>query len=189
MASRLDCDAISLLRRRDPRGFELAYTEYSARLLGFLRRLTGRPELADDLLQHAFLRLAERGSELPPSSDLRAWLFAVARNAYLSELRAARSRPEPAAALEELASPTPDVEARLLLGDVDHALSALRLEDREVLLLIGVEGLAPDTVSRLLGITAAAMRQRLSRARARLLAELERTPERATNEAQRRSSS
>jgi RNA polymerase sigma-70 factor (ECF subfamily) len=169
-----DRDIVGLLRRRDPRGFDLAYAAYAGPLLGFLRRLTGRPELAEDLLQHVFLRLAERGPELRHDSDLRAWLYAVARNAYSSEAR----RPPlvgDEVALEVLASPPADVEARLLLGDVERALAALRLEDREVLLLLAVEGLDRDAVARLLGVDAVALRQRLSRARSRLLAELERS--------------
>ena len=185
MPASLDPDAISLLRRRDPRGFELAYSRYAARLHAFLRRLTGRRELADDLLQHTFLRLAERGPDLPPSSDLRAWLFTVGRNAYLSQWRASALRSEPTP-VEELASPGPDVEARLLLGDVEQALTRLRLEDREVLLLIGVEGLGHDTVAQMLAITPPALRQRLSRARSRLLAELEHAPSQASDARTRR---
>jgi RNA polymerase sigma factor (sigma-70 family) len=173
VASVQDSDVISLLRRRDPRGFDQAYATYAGPLLGFLLRLTGRRDLAEDVLQHVFLRLAERGPELRVDSDLRAWLFAVARNATVSQLR---RTPELAddAALEALADPPPDVEARLLLGDVERALSLLRLEDREVLLLVGVEGLERDAVARLLGLRPDALRQRLARARSRLLAELER---------------
>jgi RNA polymerase sigma-70 factor (ECF subfamily) len=169
---RRDSDLIALLRRRDPRGFDGAYFDYARPLLGFLSRLAGRRDLAEDLLQHVFLRLAEKGPELSPDSDLRAWLFAVARNAFVSHLRRA---PEFAGegALEVLADPPPDVEARLLLGDVERALAALRVEDREVLLLVTVEGLERDTVARLLGIAPDALRQRLARARSRLLAELE----------------
>jgi RNA polymerase sigma-70 factor, ECF subfamily len=169
-----DHDAVALLRRRDPRGFDLAYAAHAARLHAFLRRLTGRSDVADDLLQHVFLRLAERGADLAPSSDLRAWLFTVARNAYLSLLRAA-----PATVTEELLealeSPAPDVEARLLLGDVDAALDRLRVEDRELLLLVGAEGLEQRAVATLLGLEPAALRQRLARARSRLLLELSRT--------------
>ena len=164
---------ISLLRRRDPRGFDLAYAAYAGPLFGFLLRLTGRRDLAEDALQHVFLRLAERGPELRLDSDLRAWLYAVARNGALSQLR---RTPELAdeAALEALADPPPDIEARLLLGDVERALSVLRLEDREVLLLVGVDGLEREAVARLLGLRPDALRQRLARARSRLLNELER---------------
>jgi RNA polymerase sigma-70 factor (ECF subfamily) len=176
-----DGELVALLRHRDPRGFERAYAAYAAPLLGFLRRLSGRPELADDLLQHVFLRLAERGPELRRDSDLRAWLYTVARNAYLTHVRRSPALAEEAA-LEALASPPPDVEARLLLGDVERALGALRLEDREVLLLLAVEELDRDAVAQLLGVDQVALRQRLSRARSRLLAELEREAPRARSD-------
>lgn len=170
-----DRDAVSLLRRRDPRGFELAYHAHAPRLHAFLLRLSGRRDAADDLLQQTFLRLAERAADLRPDSDLRAWLFAVARNAYLSLLRAARPSADEEV-LEALESPPPDVEARLLLGDVDAALGRLRVEDRELLLLVGAEGLDHATVAHLLGLEAAALRQRLARARSRLLVELGQGP-------------
>jgi len=169
-----DLEALALLRRRDPRGFDLAHAAYAGPLLGFLTRLSGDRHLAEDLVQHVFLRLAERGPELARDSDLRGWLYAVARNAYLSQVRRARLAADETP-LEALALPTPEVEARLLLGDVERALGALRLEDREVLLLVA-EDLERDAIARLLGIDGAALRQRLSRARSRLLAELERAP-------------
>ncbi len=175
MTAAADPDALLLLRRRDPRGFDIAYAAYAGPLLGFLQRLSGRRDVAEDLLQHTFLKLAERGPELRRDSDLRAWLYAVARNAYVSHVCRAPVQADDAA-LEALANPTPDVEARLLLGDVERALGALRLEDREVLLLVAVEGLERDAVARLLGVDQTALRQRLSRARSRLLAELERAP-------------
>jgi RNA polymerase sigma-70 factor (ECF subfamily) len=167
-----DAEAIQLLRRRDPRGFDLAYQTHAARLLGFLRRVTGQREFAEDLLQQVFVRLAERGPALRADSDLGAWLFTVARNAYRSQLRKTPSWAD-GAVLERLANPTPEVEARLMLGDVERALGRLRLEDREVLLLVGVEQLERAAVAKLLEIDDDTLRKRLSRARARLLAELE----------------
>jgi RNA polymerase sigma-70 factor (ECF subfamily) len=170
-----DRETLALLRRRDPRGFDQAYASYGARLYSFLRRLLGSEQrhLADDLLQQTFLRLAEHGPELRTDSDLRAWLFTVARNAFLGHLRSAKMlREHPG--LELVADYSTDAEARLLLGDVEQALTRLRLEDRELLLLVGVEGLEPLAVSRMLGLEPATLRKRLARARQRLLGELER---------------
>lgn len=182
MAEPADREAIALLRRRHRRGFDLAYGAYAARLRGFLLRLCRDRTLADDLFQHTFMRLAERGPELRLDSDLRAWLFTVAHNAYTSHAR--KLRPTDDAPLEALTSPTPDVEARLLLGNVEDALARLRPDDREVLLLVGVEGLEHDVAGEILGIRPAAFRQRLTRARSRLLAELERASD-ATDEPSR----
>jgi RNA polymerase sigma-70 factor (ECF subfamily) len=170
-----DQETLTLLRRRDPRGFDQAYATYGARLFGFLTRLLGRTErhLAEDLLQQTFLKLAEHGPELRADSDLRAWLFTVARNAFLGQMRGRRATAE-SPSLELVADFAPDAEARLMLGDVEQALSRLRLDDRELLLLVGVEGLEPLAVSKLLGLEPATLRKRLARARQRLLLELER---------------
>ena len=170
-----DHETLALLRRRDPRGFDQAYARYGARLFTFLSRLlgSGQRHLAEDLLQQTFLRLAEHGPELRADSDLRAWLYTVARNAFLGQVRGRRPTAE-GASLELVADFAPDAEARLMLGDLEQALSRLRLEDRELLLLVGVEGLEPLTVSKLLGLEPATLRKRLARARQRLLLELER---------------
>jgi RNA polymerase sigma factor (sigma-70 family) len=187
MADVPEKEAIRLLRLRDPRGFELVYRAYAERIHAFLLRLSGRREVADDLLQQTFLRLAERAPDLRPDSELRAWLFTVARNAHTSLLRATPATAEPES-LEALASPPPDIEARLLLGDVEGALARLRVEDRELLLLVGVEGLAPAAVATMLELSQVALRKRLARARSRLLAELARAASRRDVAASRRSS-
>lgn len=169
-----DHEILSLLRRRDPRGFDQAYERYGPRLFSFLKRLLGGglSHHAEDLLQQTFLSLAEHGPELRPDSDLRAWLFTVARHAFLSHAR--KGAPPSTPTLELVANVAPELEARLLLGDVEAALARLRLDDRELLLLVGGEGLEPLVVAKMLRLEPATLRKRLARARQRLLAELER---------------
>src|SRR4051812_44162054 len=108
-----DQETLRLLRRRDPRGFDQAYAKYGPRLFSFLRRLLGRAErhTAEDLLQQTFLKLAEHGPELRADSDLRAWLYTVARNAFLGQVRGRRLMGD-APALELVADFAPDAEAR-----------------------------------------------------------------------------
>lgn len=183
MAPNPDDEILRLLGRRDPRGFDLAYAQYGARLFSFLNRLVGHGQQpqAEDLLQQTFLRLAERGPELRADSDLRAWLYTVARNAFLGQMRGQKQAAE-AVNLGLVADYSPDAEARLMLGDVEQALSRLRLDDRELLLLVGAEGLEPLTVSRMLNVEPATLRKRLARARQRLLQELERAAPRELKE-------
>ncbi len=158
---------VVLLRARDERGFDGAYARYSANIFGFLLRLGRSRALAEDLFQHTFLRLAERGPELAPGSELRAWLFAVARNAFHSQARASAV----AARATDFVPPpqTPyGADAVLALTELERALARLETSDRELLLLIGVEGLGHAEVAGMLRIDLAALRKRLSRARARL---------------------
>jgi len=170
-----DQDALALLRRRDERGFDLAYARYAQRVFGFLVRLSRSRAVAEDLLQHTFLRLAEVGPRLRPDSDLRAWLFTVARNAFQSHLRArgAASRVDP----EWLPTPAfSEPQAGLELLALERALARLSAEDRELLLLVGVEGLSYAEMAAVLSIDVVTVRKRISRARERLAQVLDAGP-------------
>ena len=164
-----DRDALVLLRQGDARGFDLAYARYAERIFGFLLRLSGSRALAEDLFQHTFLRLAEAGARLRADSDLRAWLFSVARNAFHSHARArgVQSRAD----LELLGAPSvaaagPD--SGLALDELERALARLNERDRELLLLLGVEGLSYAEVAAVLALDPVTVRKRVSRARERL---------------------
>lgn len=164
-----DRDAIALLRQRDPRGFDWAYERYAQRIYGFLVRLSRSRSLAQDLFQHTFLRLAEAGPRLRTDSDLRAWLFSVARNAFHSHVRA---RGVQARADTELIPGPSGVgagpESGLALAELERALGGLNRDDRELLLLLGVEGLSYAEVAEVLSVDQVTVRKRVSRARARL---------------------
>jgi RNA polymerase sigma-70 factor (ECF subfamily) len=158
----------------DPAAFDAAYAEHRARIYNFLHRLSGRRDVADDLFQETFLKLARHGGSLRPDTNLAAWLFTVARNAWLSHRRWSIHRPE--APLPELPGGDAEqtAEARSDLQALDRALQALPDAAREVLLLVGVEGMAHDQAASVLGTTPEALRQRLSRVRAMLAEKLDR---------------
>jgi RNA polymerase sigma-70 factor (ECF subfamily) len=171
----MDEDLVERLRRGDGRAFDQVFARYRPRLYGFLARLSGQPALAEDLLQETFLRLARHAPKLAPGTRLEAWLFTVARNLYLSHRRWALldlarsselmmwSRLAP-----PLASPLAQATADQELAALEQALAELPLVYREVLLLVGVEGMEPANAASVLGVSGAALRQRLSRARAML---------------------
>jgi RNA polymerase sigma-70 factor (ECF subfamily) len=167
------------LRRGDPRAFDTAYAKYRARVYGFLLRLTGRRDVAEDLFQDTWLRLARHATRLTEDTDLRAWLFAVARNAWVSHRRWSLLDVSRLVALDESvapARPPADLEARTdaarSLERLERALAALSPASREVLLLVGVEGFDQQEAAAILGIGYEALRQRLARARAQLAEEL-----------------
>ncbi len=185
-AARASCELVELsdpdllrgLAAGDCAAFDRAYLVLRAPLYSFLVRLCGRTELAEDLLQETWLRLARAAPQLPADTRLRPWLFTVARNLYRSHRRwrlLDAERLRQLGWLPQAAQPSP-FEALAASGaqrELERALLQLPLEQREVLLLCSGSGLEPAQVAALLGISAEATRQRLARARARLRHRLE----------------
>ena len=163
------------LRSGDPAAFDAVYEAYRARVFGFLLRLSRSRTVAEDLLDETWLRLVSKARSLRADTRLGPWLFTVARNLYWRHRRSWL--------MEETRDPTtlalwPSPEAwpspfEIAAGDelqrrVERALAELGPQHREVLLLVGVEGLTPSEAAVVCGLTPEALRQRLARARAAL---------------------
>ena len=122
--------------------------------------MTGSPADAEDVCQTVFLKLLEKGPELPPDKA-RAWLFQVTANECRSLWRRLRRRPT--VPLEEaLAVAAPDSEPLL------RQIMALPHGDQAVLYLHYYEGFSTREVGRLLHISQSAVTTRLQRARNKL---------------------
>ena len=173
---------VARLRAGDAAAFDIVHAQFNARLFNFLARLSRRPEVAEDLLEETWLRLVARAAALRDDTRLGPWLFTVARNLYLSYCR---SRLVEDAHLADLIglwpcgswrpSPFEATAATEIERRLEAALAGLPVTAREALLLVAVEGLAPADAAKVCGISAEAMRQRLSRARALLARRLEGT--------------
>lgn len=174
-----DALLVAALRNGDAAAFDRAYDEHRDRVYGFLVRLSGRTDVAQDLFQETFLKLAKSATSLRPDTDIAAWLFTVARNEFLSHRRKLGARPreeaepdEPQHAAESSNDPERQLTAAREIARVETALAAVPEAYREVLLLVAVEGLETDQVCAVLGLKPDALRQRLSRARAMLAEKL-----------------
>ena len=168
----MERELVEGLRRREGAAFDRVYGLYRARLYGFLARVSGRRDLAEELLQETFLRLAARAAELRPDTHLSGWLFTVARNLWIGHLRATALEVERVdrAALADPTVPTPfeELAATETQRRLERALAAVPAVYREVLLLVVVERLEPTEAAAVIGLTPEALRQRLARARAML---------------------
>jgi RNA polymerase sigma factor (sigma-70 family) len=82
-----DRELVSRLKAGEPAAFDEAYARYHGALHSFLARLVRRKEIAEDLLQETWLRLATRAVHLRDDTHLEGWLLTVARNLGISFLR------------------------------------------------------------------------------------------------------
>ena len=148
------------------------------RLRRYARALAGDGHRADDLVQDTLERALAKFYLWRRGSDLRAWLFTIMHNVFINQLKARREL-----ALDDAVADGLQSAARsdpFELRDLDAALRQLPVEQREVLLLVGVEQLSYAEVGKALGIPVGTVMSRLSRGRERLRAVMSGT-ETATN--------
>jgi RNA polymerase sigma-70 factor (ECF subfamily) len=137
------------------------------RLRRYARALTRDASRADDLVQSCLVRALAKCHLWEPGTDLRAWLFTILHNQHVNDVRRA--------VREGINVPVEDVApvltvpstqgASLQLRDLDRALGRLPEEQRQVLLLVGLEGMRYEEVAMVLDVPVGTVRSRLSRGR------------------------
>lgn len=179
----MDRALIDALRAGSREAFSKIYAAEREGIYGFLVRLCRDRQVAADLFQNTWLKLARNARSLREDSDVRAWLFTVARNEFRSHRRAQMLDLSRFLALDRewasFSETAASCEAGPRLEALEAALGKLGDSDREVLLLVAVDGLELRQAARVLGISYEALRQRLARARQRLtehVAELNQAP-------------
>jgi RNA polymerase sigma-70 factor (ECF subfamily) len=140
------------------------------RLRRYARALTRDVTRADDLVQNCLTRAVAKQHLWQPGTDLRAWLFTILHNQHVNDVR--RSVREGVnVAVEEMApvlSVYPSVMGTLQLRDLEAAMTKLPQEQRQVILLVGLEGLRYEEVALILNVPVGTVRSRLSRGRDQL---------------------
>jgi RNA polymerase sigma-70 factor (ECF subfamily) len=132
----------------------------------FARALVGNLDRADDLVQDTLERALKHLATFQPGTNLRAWLFTILRNSNINEVRRARMTTASPDAMEALLPPVAaSQEHGIVVRDLHRALGALSAEMREVVLLVGLEGLSYEETAAALGARVGTIKSRLSRGR------------------------
>ena len=126
----------------EPGAFEVLVTRHQAALLRHARAFLGAGRSAEDVVQEAFLRLAEKPPQLPEEESegapLASWLHRVTRNLCMDTTRTEarrRRREEKAASQEATSGGLTEVEADDTRAAVERSLAKLPDDQREVLVL------------------------------------------------------
>lgn len=137
----------------------------------FARSLCTSPQDAEDAAQEALIILYRKIGTLRATGALASWMFRIVRNECLRQVRLFVSRSDEASAEPEAAvepSAEDAVLHRLEVARIAAAVCALPRDQRQVLIMRDVQGLPGKTVAHSLGLSSAAMKSRLHRARAAL---------------------
>jgi RNA polymerase sigma-70 factor, ECF subfamily len=128
-------------------------------------------EDADDLVHDCLVRALDKLHTRRDDADIRAWLFAIMHNLFISQLRRAKARPsgEPLDETHEPAmSVRPDQESALQWRDLLRGLERLPVDQRTVILLVSVEDLSYAEAATVLNVPIGTVISRLARGRERL---------------------
>ncbi|MBE0545601.1 MAG: sigma-70 family RNA polymerase sigma factor [Verrucomicrobia bacterium] len=189
MPANLDPDAALMLRVK--RGDTAAFTElvdkFKQPVINLAYRTLHDLTEAEDLAQNAFVQVFKSAARYEPSAKFSTWLFTIARNLCLNEIR--RRARHPADSLDQTAAETDDHPLRqvedkgvssppeqLLRGEleekVERALAELPENQRTALLLCRQEELSYEEIAAVLGCSLSATKSLIHRARETLKARL-----------------
>ena len=165
---------VSKSQRSDGADFRSQLVELMPRLRRFAHGLTGSAADADDLVQSTLERALEKLDQWQPGTRLDSWLYRIAQNLWIDQVRSARTRGTAVdvEALEAVAGSDGRVtnEQQLAMRDTRRAMAELPEEQRAVLMLVAVEEMSYADAAQALDIPIGTVMSRLSRAR-RALAE------------------
>ncbi len=155
-------------------GFSAADAErWIPRLRRYALALTGNREAADDLTQDALERAWRKRALWQPGTDLRAWLFTVMHNVYINGVRSTRATESldeegPAADAVHSLQAGSAADGGVVLSELRDALVQLAPEQREVVLLVGLEQMSYAEAAAVLDVPIGTVMSRLARGRERL---------------------
>ena len=148
-------------------GIGEAMVAHVAALRRYALLLVGDGHEADDLVQEALTRVLLQTRAWRPVRDLRAYLFTTLHNIFIDNHRRQRNSRndlDVSEVLDRIATPASQTD-RLEWRDLVRALGKLPAEQREVVLLVGLEGMSYRDAARILGVPIGTVMSRLSRGR------------------------
>jgi RNA polymerase sigma-70 factor (ECF subfamily) len=162
-------DVLAVAAARGDRGaLEQLLHRHADRIHGICRRIVGHPEDALDATQDALLAVARGIARFDGRSRFTTWLYRVATNAALDEVRRRKRRPYPSVMPLDGAQPG-DIAARVGARlDVDRALGRLPEEFRVAVVLRDLADLDYAEIAEILDVPVGTVKSRIARGRAAL---------------------
>ncbi|WP_420564765.1 sigma-70 family RNA polymerase sigma factor [Thalassobaculum sp.] len=133
----------------------------------YAQALTHNPVAADDLVQESLSRALAKSYQFRPDSNLRAWLFTILHNQFISSKRhetrvGAPVDPEKA---EATLSSRPNQERRLIVKALDLALHTLPMRQKQAIELVVLDGYSYEDAADVVDVPIGTIKSRIARGR------------------------
>jgi RNA polymerase sigma-70 factor (ECF subfamily) len=161
-------ELVSRACRGDVGAFEDLYRQHVGRVYGLCLRMTGHPQLAEDLTQDTFVNAWRSLPGYEGRSSFSTWLHRIAVNAVLAKSRSPQGRNE--VSMTDDAGEQVEFEAHAAMDeatpiDVERAIAALPPGARDIVVLHGIYGYSHEEAATMLGVAVGTCKAQLHRAR------------------------
>jgi len=161
-------DLVARACRGDINAFEVLYREHVGRVYGLCLRMTGLPEMAEDLTQDTFVNAWKSLPGYEGRSRFSTWLHRIAVNAVLAQRRRPQGRNEVSMTDEtgeQMDFAMEDAMDDATPIDLERAIAALPPGARDIVVLHGIYGYSHDEAAGMLGLAVGTCKAQLHRAR------------------------
>ncbi len=163
-----DRELVQRVARGEEEALGELYRRHGTRVFRFALTITGRMELAEEVVQETFVALWKGAGSYAGRSQVSTWLLGIARNQGLAVLRGERKGGRAPGAPPELADPAKTVHAEEKRAAVWCAVQGLSAEQREVVFLAFYEALPYREIASLLGVPEGTVKSRMYHAKRKL---------------------
>ena len=152
--------------------FAQLFEEYASPIYNYVLRMVSDPDRAADITQDTFIKAYRKLDTVTELAARRSWLYRIATNTAIDDMRRRRMLTrvgDDSPVFENRADEGPGPEAQVMAGTLDErvqrALMSLRPNHRQCLLLSDLEDMGPQQIGEVMGLSYAAVRTLLCRAR------------------------
>ena len=159
----------------DTESFRLLLARYEKPVVRMIRNITYDKESCEDIAQEVFLTAYKKLASFDPDrSNFSTWLFTIARNKSLNELK--KKKPLSMSKLPEMSNPhnpSDDMTKKEFFDRLDNTLQTLPSRQRRAFILAEFENLSYEEIAQIEGARLGTIKSRINRAKKKLRTALE----------------
>ncbi len=164
-----DRELVDQVARGEEDALQELFIRYAGRVGRFARTLTGREDLAEEVVQETFLALWNGAGSFAGRAQVSTWLLGIARNQAHAALRKEAKGARLGSVPSELPDPREEAQHEARTARVRRALERLPAEQREVVFLAFYEGLSYRDIAEALGVPEGTVKSRMHHAKRKLM--------------------
>lgn len=154
----------------EPEDFRWMLARETPRLRRFAIALTGSVDRGDDLVQDTLERALRKQNQWRRQASLRSWLFKILYRIHLNQAKRRRTEANAIAGLDRGEAMPANQDSHIEVLNIGVALGMISADQREAVLLVGLEGMAYDEAADIMNVPIGTLKSRLFRGREALWA-------------------